>query len=226
MAEAAMSKTLLLVPTELELSRMVTGVPCDTGRFQAEICGFGPVASAARTAQLIEQLAPRHVILAGIAGTLDETKLAIGRAAVFREVAIDGIGIGCGSEFVSATSMGFPHWPGGQPKGPRIDDRIQLQAYDRLPSAELLLTCCAASATPDKAEDRRKRFPESVAEDMEGFAVALACTLAGVRLTIVRGISNLAGQRDKSMWQIDDALQAAGQLVQQVIEQMTREPLT
>jgi futalosine hydrolase len=51
-----------------------------------------------------------------------------------------------------------------------------------------------------------------VAEDMEGFAVALACRLVGVPLDIVRGISNDAGDRDKVRWQVPQALRAAADL--------------
>ena len=56
---------------------------------------------------------------------------------------------------------------------------------------------------------RRERFPDAVAEDMEGFAVAVACTLAGVPLRVVRGISNLVGDRDPKHWRIPAALAAA-----------------
>jgi futalosine hydrolase len=44
---------------------------------------------------------------------------------------------------------------------------------------------------------------------MEGFAVALAAQRFGVRLTIVRGISNVAGDRDQSRWRLGEALTAA-----------------
>ena len=60
---------------------------------------------------------------------------------------------------------------------------------------------------------RRDRYPQAAAEDMEGFAVALACRHAGMELTIIRGISNLAGQRDVKQWVIDDAMSAASELL-------------
>ena len=48
---------------------------------------------------------------------------------------------------------------------------------------------------------------------MEGFSVAIAAAMAGVPLMIVRGISNIAGDRDKSRWRIVDALNAAADVV-------------
>ena len=56
-----------------------------------------------------------------------------------------------------------------------------------------------------------------MAEDMEGFGVALACRLGGVPLGIVRGISNDAGDRDKSRWQIPAALTAAAELALRIL---------
>jgi len=44
---------------------------------------------------------------------------------------------------------------------------------------------------------------------MEAYSVAVAARLHGVPLTVVRGISNLAGDRDHSRWRMTEALQAA-----------------
>jgi len=94
-----------------------------------------------------------------------------------------------------------------------IGDRIQMRAGNRV-----LVSCCAASANAAEAESRRRANPEAVAEDMEGFAVALSCRLAGVPLTIIRGISNVAGDREHANWQIEPALRAAAELAIPIIE--------
>jgi futalosine hydrolase len=44
---------------------------------------------------------------------------------------------------------------------------------------------------------------------MEGFAVAFACTLADTPVSIVRGVSNVVGDRDPAHWRIPSALGAA-----------------
>jgi futalosine hydrolase len=86
----------------------------------------------------------------------------------------------------------------------------------RLPAstarAGLLLSACAASADDADVRSRLQLFPDAAAEDMEGFAVAAACRLAGVPLDIVRGISNVTGDRDISRWQIEAACRAAAEL--------------
>jgi futalosine hydrolase len=58
-----------------------------------------------------------------------------------------------------------------------------------------------------------------MAEDMEGFGVALACRLLGVPLAIVRGISNEAGDREHARWQVPAALAAAADLAVRVLEE-------
>jgi futalosine hydrolase len=85
-------------------------------------------------------------------------------------------------------------------------------------AAGLLLTCCAASTDSRDADARRNRFPQAAAEDMEGFGVALACTLAGVPLQIVRGISNQVGDRNHANWQIEPALTSAADLAKELIQ--------
>ena len=77
------------------------------------------------------------------------------------------------------------------------------------PAAGQLLTVCTGAATEAEARERRALFPGAMAEDMEGFAVALACRLAEVPVAIVRGISNAVGDRRFERWQIPEALDAA-----------------
>jgi len=189
-------RTLLLVPTELELARIVElgGFPADRAR--VELCGFGPIAAAARTAELVARHSPAALLLVGIAGSYDLVRLPLGSAAAFRETAIEGLG------------QGFPQWPG-------IGERVALASGAR--AQALLLTVCKPSNSPAEAASLSARFTGAAAEDMEGFGVALACALARVPCTIVRGISNAAGERDKRSWRIPEALAAARALALELL---------
>jgi futalosine hydrolase len=210
-----MPTTLVLVPTDRERQGLTQALgPALGADSRLELCGFGLVAAAARTAALVARHAPARVLLAGIAGRFDE-RLAVGSAHCFIQVACFGVGAGSGTAFESAAALGWPQWPGDPPSAEAaIGDVI---ACGPMPAAApsaagLLLTACAASADAADVAARRRLFPEAVAEDMEGFGVALACRLAGVPLAIVRGISNTAGDRDKARWQIEPALAAAAEL--------------
>lgn len=210
-----MSLTLLLVPTDLERRGLALAQCSGT---PVELCGFGPVAAAARAAGLLAEHRPDRVILVGIAGRLDP-HVAVGAAYQFTDVACFGVGAGSAEGFLPAGGMGWPQWP-GDPASPdaAIGDVLPLAALSAAPTAGQLLTACAASASEHDVTIRRRFFPSAVAEDMEGFGVAMACRLAGVPLTIIRGISNTAGDRDTSGWQISAALRAAGRLTQTVLE--------
>jgi futalosine hydrolase len=209
------SATLLLIPTDLERERFLDLGGLEPGLAQVETCGFGPVAAAARTAQLLARLRPARAMLVGIAGAYDDVDHPVGEALEFSAVAIEGIGVGEGADLIAPPELGFPQWPGhaasahGAAVG-EISDRLPLAAEEE--GAPLLLTTCAASAGPDQARLRRERFPEAAAEDMEGFAVAMACALAHVPLRIVRGISNRVGDRDPGHWRIPAALAASRRL--------------
>ncbi len=220
-----MLETLVLVPTPLERRLLAPTLAARLGvANRLELCGFGPVAAAARTAELIATLEPRRVLLVGIAGRIDD-RLTIGSAYRFREVACYGVGVGSAAEFIPAEHLGWQQWPGESEAAtePWGDSAATAAAIgDRLPCttgrsatpscAGLLLTACAASATAFDVRQRRLLYPEAEAEDMEGFAAALACRLRGLPLTIVRGISNTAGDRDQATWRIPAALAAAAEL--------------
>lgn len=215
-----MTRHLILVPTDIErrlaAPRLASLAAADV---TVEVCGFGIAAAAARTSQLIAALRPQRVILVGIAGRLDD-RLAIGTAALFAGVACHGIGAGSGPAFIPAGALGWPQWPGspGDPDS-AIGDLIPCAVPDRtdLPSERLLLTVTAAAAGPDDVRLRRTMFPEASAEEMEGFAVALACRLARVPCTILRGISNDAGDRDTARWRIREAVEAAADLTLRLV---------
>ena len=211
-----MRHSILLVPTELERGLIAPAVAAACGSaIRSELCGFGPVVAGARTAQLIAEHRPDSVLLVGIAGRISD-RLTIGEAYAFERVACHGIGAGTGDAFVPAETLGWPQWPGDESDpATRIGDSLSCMS-GRLPAstarAGLLLSACAASADKADVRSRLRLFPDAAAEDMEGFAVATACRLAGVPLDIVRGISNTAGDRDLSRWQIEAACRAAAAL--------------
>ncbi len=194
-------KWLILIPTEMERTQVEPQLCIPNSAI--EICGFGPVIPAAKTSQLLETHKPDRVLLIGIAGVYDQV-LAVGTAFSFSEVSLYGVGAGEGDEFLTAKEMGWNQWDGEERP---IGDMISITPLTD--NAAQLLTVCSAAGSRDEVELRLNKFPLALAEDMEGFAVASACRLAGVPISIVRGFSNKAGNRDTSSWRITEALQAA-----------------
>lgn len=209
-----MDSTLFLVPTEFELESLSSSFvgSIQNAKSKLVVCGFGPIASAIRTIQLIARHSPKQVLLFGIAGTLNAS-CEVGSAVEFDETICFGIGAGAGENFLSASEMGWKHWL----RDPEITDSILLRD-DGLTAEVPLLTCCSASANEREVQWRLKKYPNAVAEDMEGFSVAAACRFAGTPLRIIRGISNKAGDRDKANWRVREAMTAVEQSIREVFD--------
>lgn len=209
---SSVSPLLLLVPTAMELDCLTELGGFEPGSCIVKLCGFGPIAAAARTADLLAALRPARVMLLGLAGTYDAEQFPIGSALEFAEVAIDGLGAGEAARFRGPTELGFPQWEDEGTRA-RIFDRIALDTTRPAGrERKLLLSVCATSDTPAMAGNRRTRYPLAAAEDMEGFGVALACAHPGAQLRIVRGISNVAGDRDPAHWRVREALASAREI--------------
>jgi futalosine hydrolase len=75
-----------------------------------------------------------------------------------------------------------------------------------------VLTVSTVTGTAERASALAERYPDAVAEGMEGFGVASACALAGVPFGEVRAISNPVGPRDRAAWRIGPALDALAEV--------------
>ncbi|WP_153556486.1 futalosine hydrolase [Roseimaritima sediminicola] len=214
---------LILVPTELERAALEGALP---SQVPVRLCGFGPIAAGIATARLLDELRPAWVILVGIAGrygTAAPASPPLGSACVFSRVTQYGVGVGSGPAYRSAGELG---WQAASAEGQDDADTLPLQTSvftdnpalaDRVPFAGRLLSVCSGAADLQDREHRLARYPDAVAEDMEGYAVALACHTAGVERCIVRGFSNDVGDRNKSHWQIQPALTAAARLTRRLV---------
>ncbi|KAA1262335.1 Futalosine hydrolase [Rubripirellula obstinata] len=211
-----MKSTLILVPTPGELDLIREHFPEPTFAFQR--VGFGPIVAAARSGALISRYRPSRVLLLGIAGAFDTDQTPVGTACRFDHVKCDGIGVGLGSNFQTAADVGWKQFSADDAM-PEVNDGIPLvSTYNpAVPCAGPLLTVCSASASSEERDHRQRRFPGVAAEDMEGFSVAVACSLAGVPLQIIRGISNEVGDRDKANWQVEKALGAAATMAVEIL---------
>lgn len=204
---------LVLVPTRLEREQLerLGGFP----RARVELCGFGPVAAAARTAQLLARGGTRRVLLVGIAGSYRPRTLPVGSALRPASVRLEGLGLQQGGHTRPPSALGFAQW-----------DEPGLRVRERLPLAGgrgELLTVCAASGSPEEARRRARCHPRAQLEDMEAFGVALAARLAGLPLDVVRGVSNLAGVRSRASWDVRGALAAARELALECLAQEGRD---
>jgi len=174
--------TLVLVPTELEARRLALR------HTPLELCGFGLARAGVGAMHAIARHRPQRVVLAGVAGSYDADLAPIGAVLAPGLVRCHGVGVGD----QTPADLGFAD-----------SDEAALDGQDGL-----ALSVARASESLDQARSRRAAEPRAVLEEMEGYAVALAAMTAQVRCTMLRAISNMAGDREPSGWSLDPALDA------------------
>lgn len=158
--------------------------------------GIGPAAAAAATSAALVRDRFDLVISAGIAGGFD---VPLGTVAVASRIVPADLGVW--------TPAGFE--PLGTPLSVAPDIVADLAARTAGVTGTVV-TVSTVTATTDTAVALRARYPDAVAEAMEGFGVATAATLHGVPYAEVRAISNLVGPRDRLSWRIPEALASLG----------------
>lgn len=172
--------------------------------------GVGPVRAAAGTSLELARAqadgAPyQAVICAGIAGGF-AGRAEVGDVVVATASVAADLGAEAAAEpdsgavgFLSLDDLGFgtstlPADPGLFPTDGARRGQI--------------LTVSTATGTQATADELAGRFPEALAEAMEGFGVATAARALGLPFAEVRAISNLVGPRDREAWRVGPALAA------------------
>jgi futalosine hydrolase len=209
----------VVVPTEIEAAKLVDS-PCEFSfgepqrvnigdiEVQLAVCGFGMAAAGVGVCRMLHVLASpiQGVILAGTAGILDRERADIGSVVVGQNVRCVDLGLPDGDDRLTVSVPQLSDW----------DEDLDLSipaALADLPSGEILSVAGPARSV-ESAKLRRALYPNGLVEEMEGYSVAIACHTWNVPLTIVRGISNQAGDREKSNWRFADALNAVKQTIQ------------
>ncbi|MEV6306138.1 futalosine hydrolase [Actinoplanes sp. NPDC051861] len=196
---------------------IVTAVTAEADALRSEIdphlalveaVGVGPAAAAAGTARLLATGSYRAVLSAGIAGGFPGRAPVGGTVLATRSIAAD-LGAETPDGFLPVEELGFG--------SSRVEcDPTLLKALrEALPSAVTgeVLTLSTVTGTAATADRLAARFPDAVAEAMEGYGVASAAAAAGVPFAELRTISNPIGPRDRAAWRLTDAfaaLRAAG----------------
>lgn len=233
-----LTRVLLLFPTAFEALRVLgentappgygvaSAVAFSGARLLCSLCGFG-LASAGVGATLAIKAyldsegaaLDRTVTLCGLAGSLNHLAAPLGQAVLASSIRCHGIGVGEGDRHHIASEMGWYQIDDGD--SGKIGDRLNLDEppspLGLLPRGEFL-SVVSAAASFEESDARSARYPDSILEEMEGFAVALACARLDMRLVVIRGVSDWAGERDKSKWRFEEAFHSIKNAVKLLIE--------
>ncbi|HET8680269.1 MAG TPA: futalosine hydrolase [Micromonosporaceae bacterium] len=182
--------------------------PDGAGRVTVAAVGVGPAAAAAGTARLLALAeaagSPYQVVVsAGVAGGFPGRAGTGGVVLATRSIAAD-LGAASAEGFLPLDELGF----GSTVAVP--DPALTAALREALPGtvAGAVLTVSTVTGTADGTAALTTRYPDAVAEAMEGYGVACAATISGVAFAELRTISNSVGPRDRGSWRIADALAA------------------
>ena len=168
----------------------------DGGNAVVAVCGIGPVEAALATAAAIDEHGPHAVLQVGIAGaqTLAPGSVALGSEAVYCDV---------------------------------LDPNARIARIERVPADPALLERArhvvpTAQVLPIGTSARVGGGAVCEVEAMEGFGVLRAAALAGVPALEVRAISNRVADTDRSLWRIEEALDALRAILPPLVEELGR----
>ena len=224
---------LILVPTQIEAEMLFGRPECQrtavgkltTIRFgDNDVCvsltGFGLPAAGVGASKAISQYVAscddRQVLLAGTGGTYKESAAPIGSAVFATHIRCLDVGI--------PASKGPNEWTlelGDQIHRDAFRDCIDLPQENTVGHAHagLFLSVATASRNSEMAEDRLRRNPQALVEEMEGYSTAIACHTWEAELTVCRGMSNVVGDRDLASWRFEEAMNAVRDAILGRLEQ-------
>jgi futalosine hydrolase len=191
-------RLLVVTAVAAERDAVRAGAPGDV---EVVAVGVGGAAAAAGTARLLASGRFDTVVCAGIGGGFGVPLGGIAMATV--SVAAD-LGAESPDGFIPLSTLGFG------PDAYETDAALVTALAKALPDAARgpILSVNTVTGTAEGLEGLRKRYPDAIAEGMEGFGVAVAAAGAGLRFAELRTISNPVGPRDRDAWRIGDALAA------------------
>lgn len=168
--------------------------------------GVGPVAAAAATSRSLSGRRYDLVLCAGIGGGFGS--LRPGDVGIAATIVFADLGAETADGFVPMSELGF-----GSEQYP-VEPRLAVELADRTGGhLGSVLTVATVTGTAASAEALVRRFPDAVAEGMEGAGVAAAAMLHDVPAAELRAVSNAVGPRDRAGWEIPRALESLGRAV-------------
>jgi futalosine hydrolase len=158
--------------------------------------------------------------MCGSAGCYDGSGLKAGDLAVASTEILAELGLCHGPGIGSAAALGL----GELDQDIRLDRELVEQlvrAADSVAETRVVrsLTVVGVSADFHQARARSDRFSANV-ENMEGYAAALCGLRYNIPVGEVRGISNIAGDRDKFSWNLALANERAQIAVMNCLERL------
>ncbi|SHF13784.1 futalosine hydrolase [Seinonella peptonophila] len=167
--------------------------------------GVGSFSTAVKTTRKLSEQSYDLVISAGIAGGFAD-RAPVGSVAVANRIIAAELGAESEASFLPIEELGFGS------SVISMQDRILAPIIRKLHDSELvsqvgsILSVSTTTGTTNTATTLLQRYPDAIAEAMEGFGVAMAAHEFSIPVLEIRTISNVIGPRDRESWKIVEAL--------------------
>ncbi len=175
------------------------------------VSGVGQANTAQTIAALLTEGPSGLVMLCGCGGAYAGAGLSVGDVAVATEEVYADIGVLTSDGWLGLDDIGLPlveksdcRYYSRFPVRPEfVDAAVSVSSAAGLPVVRpgVFLTVCSVTGTSARGEDLYRRFG-AVCENMEGAAAAQTAAVYDVPFVELRGISNMAGDRDRAGWDI------------------------
>ncbi len=182
--------------------------------------GIGKVAAALATAFLIDKFQPDYVVNTGSAGGFEQT-LKVGDIVVSSQVRYHDVDV---------TAFGYekgqlPNQPAAYVANPMLVDAAKSSALllTDIKSLVGLITTGDTFMTNEGDINKAKiNFPDMVAVEMEGAAIAHTCHHLDVPFVIIRSLSDIAGKESPTSFDayLEKAAVNSSQLVENMVEHL------
>jgi futalosine hydrolase len=193
---------LLVTAVDAECRAVAAALPPGS-TVRAMVGGVGPAEAAARTSAELAPGGVDLVVCAGIGGGFPP--LCPGDIAVASAIEFADLGADTAAGFVPVPELGFGrvHYD--------VPPKLAVQLADRTGGRiGTILTVATVTGSAEAALALAERYPDAIAEGMEGAGVAAAAARHGLPVVELRAISNFVGPRDRASWRVDEALSALG----------------
>jgi adenosylhomocysteine nucleosidase len=185
--------------------------------------GIGKVAAALATAFLIDKFQPDYVVNTGSAGGFEQS-LKVGDIVISSQVRYHDVDV---------TAFGYekgqlPNQPAAYVANSMLVDAAQKSALllNDIKSLVGLITTGDTFMTDETDVNKAKmNFPDMVAVEMEGAAIAHTCHHLDVPFVIIRSLSDIAGKESPTSFDayLEKASINSSQLVENMVEHLKQQ---
>lgn len=212
-------KVLITAATSMELASLKQQIPQHSKlSIQYAVTGIGVVSTVYHLMELLNKEQFELMLQVGIAGSFNND-LSLGTAVNIEKEVLAEMGVQENNEYKDIFSLNLAD----RNERP-FSDGVLLNPYQHLLSKSGLINTIAVTnntiSTDEMIIDRYKNKYMASIESMEGAAFHYVGIMQSIPFLQIRGISNYVGERNKQHWKIKEALHAATEACQHLLDQL------